>query len=173
MVDLEPDCSQCAALCCLALAFDKSELFGFDKAAGEPCRHLNNTAQCSIHSKLSRQGFGGCIQYQCGGAGQRVVQEVFSGQSWQSTPSLTEPMMEAFRAMRLVHRQLVLLKAAKALPLTTAQRAEVERLTRALSPAEGWNQDSLKAVELGGLAPECNTFFKGLQGVAKNETNRV
>ena len=32
------DCTSCAALCCFVLPFDKSAAFGFDKAAGVPCR---------------------------------------------------------------------------------------------------------------------------------------
>jgi hypothetical protein len=173
MVDLTPDCSQCAALCCLSLAFDKSALFGFDKAAGEPCKHLNKSAGCSIHSDLDKQGFGGCIQYQCDGAGQRVVQEVFNGESWQNTASLSAPMMEAFRAMRLVHKHLALVSAAGNLGLSEKQRSELADLTAALSPSEGWTQESLARFERGELPKKCGVFFKSLQDVAKSETNKA
>src|SRR6185503_16885503 len=86
------DCSCCAALCCVSFAFDRSELFAFDKAAGEPCALLGPQHACSIHAERARRGFGGCIAYDCLGAGQRVTEEVFGGRSWQAEPALARPM---------------------------------------------------------------------------------
>lgn len=114
---LKSDCSQCAALCCLALTFDKGRDFALSKNPGEPCRNLAHHS-CTIHECLTEKGFPGCVAYDCLGAGNRVVQEVFDGRSWQDDPRLTRPMMEAFAAMREVHKRLDLLRAAQTLPLS-------------------------------------------------------
>lgn len=130
---LTEDCGQCAALCCLALAFDKGEDFAIDKPAGTPCPHLARHA-CSIHARLEDEGFPGCIRYSCTGAGQRVVQEIFGGQSWQDDPALTRPMIDVFRGMREVQERLAQLSAARALSLDEADRAECDRLVTGLLP---------------------------------------
>ncbi|WP_300556604.1 hypothetical protein [Maricaulis sp.] len=83
----------------------------------EPCRNLAHHS-CTIHESLTEKGFPGCVAYDCLGAGNRVVQEVFDGRSWQDDPRLTRPMMEAFAAMREVHKRLDLLRAAQTLPLS-------------------------------------------------------
>ncbi|CUH82038.1 hypothetical protein [Tropicibacter naphthalenivorans] len=113
---LQSDCSKCAALCCLALAFDKGRDFAFDKNPGEPCRNLSGHS-CTIHDDLTEKGFRGCVAYDCLGAGNRVVQEVFGGQSWRDEPRLTRVMMEAFAGMREVHKRIDLLRAAGSFPL--------------------------------------------------------
>jgi hypothetical protein len=111
-MDLRPDCSRCAALCCVALAFDRSEHFAFDKPAGRACRHLAVHA-CAIHDELEARGFGGCARYDCAGAGQRVTMEIFGGRSWRDDPALLRPMMDAFAAVRDAHEALRAASAAK------------------------------------------------------------
>lgn len=129
-VSLRPDCGRCAALCCVALDFDKSPHFAIDKPAGVPCPNLTSGARCTIHADLAARGFGGCVRYDCLGAGQRVVQEVFAGRSWQSEPELLAPMMDAFASLRKAHTHLQLLASAEALSLTRDQenqRLELEQ----------------------------------------------
>lgn len=113
---LKTDCSKCAALCCLVLAFDKGKDFAFDKNPCEPCRNLEGH-KCAIHDTLQEDGFAGCVSYDCLGAGNRVVQEIFDGQSWQQDPRLIRVMMEAFSDMREVHKRIRFLRDAEALPL--------------------------------------------------------
>jgi hypothetical protein len=121
---LRADCARCAALCCLALAFDRSERFAIDKPAGEPCPHLTGCGRCSIYAARRSHGFGGCVAYDCLGAGQRVTQDLFGGRSWLEEPALAAPMMRAFVAVQRAHAQLLLLReAAKlALPPNVARR---------------------------------------------------
>ncbi|MBZ4022440.1 hypothetical protein CKO11_08215 [Rhodobacter sp. TJ_12] len=121
---LKTDCSQCAALCCLALAFDKGKDFAFSKNPCEPCRNLSGHL-CAIHERLSDAGMAGCVAYDCLGAGNRTVQEVFAGQSWQDDPRLMRVMMEAFAAMREVHKRIDLLRAAEMFAL--APQADQDR----------------------------------------------
>ena len=166
MVEFTSDCQNCAALCCVGLAFDKGEMFAFDKPAGVPCQHLTGPL-CGIHSQLETEGLKGCVRYQCDGAGQRVVQEVFSGQSWQDTPALLPPMLEAFAQMRQVHALLLLLKSAKALPLPEPQTAELNALQAQLSP-EGWTPETLSAFERSNLPKTVRAFLRSLKAfVAK------
>jgi len=163
MVEFTPDCKNCAALCCVALAFDKGDMFAFDKPAGVACHHLNGSV-CGIHGALESAGLKGCVLYQCGGAGQRVVQEVFAGQSWQADPALLHPMMEAFTRMRQVHELLALLATAKALPLPRTHRTALNALVRQLMPAR-WSPESLEAFERSDLPKKTRAFLRGLQEV--------
>ncbi len=161
-ITLHPECNRCAALCCLALSFDKSESFAFSKEAGTPCAHLERT-RCAIHANLKEQGFSGCIRYDCLGAGQRVIQEVFAGRSWQDDPALIVPMMAAFSSMRLVHENLQLLEAAGALSLSPSREKTRRALLRALMPANGWTPRSLAAFERSGLPGRLEAFFLSLR----------
>jgi hypothetical protein len=73
-VDLVADCSRCVGLCCVVLPFQRSADFAFDKAPGEPCRHLADDHRCTIHDRLLDDGMRGCVAYDCFGAGQSVTQ---------------------------------------------------------------------------------------------------
>jgi hypothetical protein len=161
MIDLTPDCQNCAALCCVALAFDKGGMFAFDKPAGVACRQLEGR-DCRIHDRRETMGMKGCVLYQCDGAGQRVVQEVFRGQSWQDNPALLGPMLTAFAQMRQVHALLALLETAKALPLPAAQQAGRAALEAQLSPAV-WTAESLAAFEHSDLPKTVRAFLRSLK----------
>jgi hypothetical protein len=158
-----PDCGNCAALCCLALAFDKGPQFGFDKPAGLPCRHLASGGRCTIHARLDDEGFGGCASYSCLGAGQIVVQSIFAGASWQDDPSLSGPMMEAFSTLREVQDMRAQLVAAEALPLSPADVAARQALDRALAPPEGWTKAALDAFDLPAARAAFRRFVAGLR----------
>lgn len=71
--DFTSDCARCAALCCTELAFDASSAFAFAKAAGEACRHLTAGGRCGVHGARAEAGLGGCIAYECYGAGPRAT----------------------------------------------------------------------------------------------------
>jgi hypothetical protein len=157
---LKTDCSKCAALCCVALAFDKGKDFAFDKNPGEPCRNLCGHS-CDIHDHLMEKGFRGCVAYDCLGAGNRVVQEVFGGQSWQTEPRLMRVMMEAFSGMREVHKRIDLLRAAETLPLD--QRDEQTRVgLLAHLEQKRWSGSELNEFEVG-MALEIDIFFHGIR----------
>ena len=73
-MELTADCSRCVGLCCVVLPFARSADFAFDKAPGEPCRHLAGDHRCRIHDRLLDSGMRGCVAYDCFGAGQAVTQ---------------------------------------------------------------------------------------------------
>jgi len=161
MVDFTSDCQNCAALCCVGLAFDKGKMFAFDKPAGVACKHLAGPL-CGIHSELESAGLRGCVQYHCDGAGQRVVQEVFSGASWQDDPALLPTMLTAFAQMRQVHALLALLETARALPLQQEQRAERAALKAQLSP-KAWTPETLAAFERSDIPKAVQRFLQSLK----------
>lgn len=157
---LTEDCSRCAALCCVALAFDRGESFAIDKPAGTPCPKLDGHL-CSAHATLEEDGFSGCVRYSCTGAGQRVVQELFSGQSWQDDAALLRPMMDAFRGMRAMQERLALLEATKSFDLDAADRTRARTLVAQLLP-EAVTRDSVIDFPGSPLEREIDGFIRGL-----------
>jgi hypothetical protein len=126
--DLLSDCASCAAVCCIATAFEASEDFAFDKRAGVGCRHLTPDCRCAIHTDRVERGFSGCVVYECYGAGQRVTR-MFAG-----TCGAQGRRDEAFMILRVVHEWLWLLtEAAKLCPpshadISTQLVREIEAL---------------------------------------------
>ncbi|MGH1425997.1 MAG: hypothetical protein ACRBBU_14825 [Pseudooceanicola sp.] len=159
--DLIPDCGQCAALCCLSLAFDDGPDFALDKPAGTPCPNLGRH-DCTIHDALSTSGYSGCVRYSCLGAGQRVTQSLFAGQSWRDDPALTAPMMAAFADLRAVHKRLDLLAAAMTLPLSDSHKTLCLQLQQAL-----WRDDMTQTTFAGfadsPLAMDVDGFIADLR----------
>ena len=156
----------------MALAFDASDKFGYDKPAGEPCRHLDAEFRCTIHDKRGDLGFAGCAGYDCLGAGQRVTQMVFGGASWRNRPDLKPRMQHAFRVMREVHKMIDLLILAGKLPLDTQQSADREELLSSLSPAEDWTEDSLLAFERGPIPKQVSHYLSRLDTAAAEMLKR-
>ena len=161
--ELRADCSRCAALCCVALAFDRSDKFAIDKASGEICRHLGAGHRCRIHAERNRRGFSGCVSYDCLGAGQRVTQQVFNGKTWHDDPSLLIPMTEAFNAMRRVHDVLQLLVEAERLPLNDVERGQSRVLRQELNPPQGWTPEALKALHIADIEQRVHAHLKSLR----------
>ncbi len=160
---LQFDCANCAALCCVALAFDRSKLFAIDKAAGQACVNLAGQGRCRIHNKLSDKGFGGCVQYDCHGAGQRVVQGMFSGQSWQKHPTLLAPMLEAFRMMRDVHELWLLLDTALKLPLSADEISQQRTFCAELQSDALCSEPALTAFSRGPTPTKIRAFLASLK----------
>lgn len=140
----------------MALAFDRGREFAFSKNPGEPCRNLSEHS-CTIHHKLSKTGFEGCVTYDCLGAGNRVVQEVFAGRSWQQDPRLVGPMMEAFAAMREVHKRIDRLRAAQDFVLDPEDDQTRAQLLAQLENKQ-WDEDELNKFHTG-LALDVDMFM--------------
>ncbi|WP_316862694.1 hypothetical protein [uncultured Cohaesibacter sp.] len=160
---LIPDCEKCAALCCVSLAFDKSDQFPIDKPNGEVCPQLNDSQTCKIYDEREANGYHGCMHFDCLGAGQRVVQEVFKGANWRDDRTLLPQMTEAFVLMRRVHEQLVLLNEVEKLPLTPEERSAFEEFGEEVTPESGWTMDLLLAYEQGGFERRLRAFLMSLR----------
>ncbi|MFF1877071.1 pentapeptide repeat-containing protein [Leifsonia sp. NPDC058230] len=125
--DLMADCANCFGLCCAALAFAKSADFAFDKAAGDPCENLDGDFRCSIHPHLRDRGFKGCTVFDCFGAGQKVSQQTFAGESWLASPGLRADMFAVLPVMRQLHELLWYLDEALRMPAALPLRTELIR----------------------------------------------
>jgi hypothetical protein len=123
--DLGADCGSCVGLCCVALAFARSADFSVDKAAGDPCEHLDGDSGCGIHGRLRETGFKGCTVFDCFGAGQKVTQQLYPGRSWRTEPELGAEMFTVFAAVRRLHELLWYLDQALDLPGDGVPRAEL------------------------------------------------
>lgn len=141
------------------LAFDKGKDFAFDKNPGEACRNLSGH-RCAIHDTLTQKGLSGCVAYDCLGAGNRVVEEVFEGQSWQQEPRLLPVMREAFSAMCEVHKRIDLLRAAEVLSLEPRDEQKRRGFLDHLEQHR-WSAPELNDFEVG-LALEIDLFFHGI-----------
>ena len=159
---LKVDCAACAGLCCLAFAFDKSREFGHDKKANQPCTYLGHGFGCTIHGQLGRKGYAGCVRFDCHGAGQRVVQDLFGGRDWRSEPELLAPMAEAFRAMRRLHELLIMLRAAKDLDLDAESEDIRMRMIAALDPDTPWTRESFAEFDIDTADGAISGFLKSL-----------
>lgn len=167
MTPLTPDCGACAALCCMAFAFEPGEAFPLAKPAGAACPKLGPGDRCGVYDDRASLGFHGCIAFDCLGAGQRVTQELFGGRHWRDDPALVGPMIDAFRALRQVHELLELVQVSGRLPLDPAQAAERAALLALLDPAEGWDRGALSAFAAGPLAARGRAYVAGLRAPAE------
>jgi hypothetical protein len=167
---LRGDCAQCAALCCVALAFDRSPLFAFDKPAGEPCANLGAKGRCTIHADRAAKGFGGCEAYDCLGAGQAVTQTLFGGKSWREDPALLGPMMAAFAVMRPAHEAIGLLRIARRMSLPEAAGQRIDAALDRLDPHDGWTRSDVASgrIEAATAAAQaCLRSLAPLMGVTR------
>ncbi|UWQ85459.1 hypothetical protein K3726_08345 [Leisingera caerulea] len=133
----------------MAYPFEAHEDFGLLKDADTPCPNLAHDFRCSIHADLEKCGFGGCVAYSCAGAGQRVTQQLFDGETWRDDPDLLPHMTRALRVLRPIHEALLVLQEAAALPLPDDLSTRCAALTQALcpeNPASVWDfeEDSVQ-----------------------------
>ncbi len=158
---LRADCGRCAALCCVAYAFESSPQIALDKPAGVACPHLDRTG-CRIHARRTSEGFRGCVSYTCNGAGQYVTSVVFGGADWRDDATLTERMCSAFLAMVRVQECRLLLQTAASLPLPLPRRLQLEELSAGLEPPCGWSEAALSVFVVTGEPARIAAFLRGL-----------
>ncbi len=151
-LETRSDCSRCAALCCIAYPSDEMPGFSARKQAGEACPKLDACGLCSIYATRGRDGFGGCIQFECFGAGQHVVQTLFGGKDWRDDPALLRPMVESFLALRKCFDLLYLVDYARGLGPNGDERSvldgiETELTEMAASAQTASDSARLRSVE--------------------------
>jgi uncharacterized protein YjbI with pentapeptide repeats len=149
-IRLRADCGRYFGLCCVAPAFAASTDFAIDKAAGQPCPHLQGTYGCDIHHHLRQEGFRGCAVYDCFGAGQQVAQVTFGGRDWRQDPQTARQMFEVFGTMRQLHELVWYL--IESLLLRPAQAYHGE-LSRALGKTARLADSSADALVKLDIAP--------------------
>ena len=147
----------------MAPAFDRSDEFAIDKPACVACPKLDADDCCSIHYRLEKAGFHGCVIYDCLGAGQRVVQELYAGRSWRADPDLLPEMWTALTALRGVHELILLLATAAKAPLSAEEQRALEALRAELEPADGWAPEGLTVFAAGPIPGRAREFLRSLR----------
>jgi len=170
-IALSADCSQCFALCCVALPFRKSADFAIDKPAGTPCRNLDGYA-CTIHDRLPAAGFPGCVAYDCFGAGQRVAQQTFNGIDWRSSPGSAESMFTAFATMRHLHELLWLIASALARPEAEPLRADLQAKRSAVERATDSSAAELAELDVNELRSTTAPLLRQVSRLVRGEDAR-
>jgi hypothetical protein len=149
----------------VALPFERSAWFAFDKAAQVPCAHLSARCRCTIHASLLERGQAGCSAYDCYGAGQRVCAELFGGRSWRRDRALLFAMSRALPRLRDVHELLLLLREAARLELPNAERVRLRQLQQLLEPPQGFTPSRLERLDLEALRRDAFSFLRGLRAL--------
>lgn len=147
----------------MVFAFDRSESFAIDKAAGEVCPNLDADNRCRVFQHREALGFKGCITYDCHGAGQIISQTVFKGRSWREEPALAHRMGAALSVLRRIHEQLLLLATAEKLPLNEAEKARLGSLRQTLAPADDWTEQKLEDYPIDATLHQVASFLKDLR----------
>ncbi len=164
---LRPDCAKCAGLCCVAPAFSLSADFAIDKAAAEPCPNLRADFACGIHARLRDLGFPGCAAYDCFGAGQRVVQELFGGEDWRANPAIATRMFAAFSLVRQLHELLWYLTEALALPATRPLQGELRKACDEVEGLVGSGLATLETADAATCWQRVNTVLRRASALAR------
>ena len=136
---LRADCTRCAALCCVALAFRASEEFAADKLPGIACPNLVEGHACAIHGRLRTAGYRGCATFDCFGAGQQVSVHTCAGVRWEDGGAGAANMFVVFDAMRRLKELLWHLADAAEAAGTGPLRATVDE-TRHVVQALVWEE---------------------------------
>jgi hypothetical protein len=156
---LRPDCANCFALCCTAFGFSRSADFAVDKPAGTPCSNLAADFSCTIHHSLRARGFHGCTVFDCFGAGQRVSQDLFGGESWLEHPATKEKMFAAFKVARQLHEMLWYLAEAIRRCFDPAAARDAARYSGTIEKAFGGGPDQLLALDVQELHAEVRSLL--------------
>nr|WP_122073822.1 hypothetical protein [Pseudophaeobacter sp. EL27] len=165
---LKEDCSRCAALCCLAYPFEAEEDFAILKRADSPCPNLDQGFRCTIHADLASKGFGGCKAYSCAGAGQRVTQILFEGETWQEDPDLLYHMTYALRVVQPIHEALLILQEIRALDLPPDLHQHCVALIRSLCPDNPRSVRDFEEEQVQDALAELHDFVETIAPFAMN-----
>ncbi|MFF9118890.1 pentapeptide repeat-containing protein [Streptomyces massasporeus] len=169
--ELRGDCERCFGLCCVALPFAASADFAVDKAAGTPCRNLQEDHRCGIHARLRQQGFTGCTVYDCFGAGQQVSQITFGGQGWRTgPPERARRMFDVFPTVRQLHELLWYLTEALALPAARPVHAELRRALAKTEELTAGTPEELAGLDVAAHRQEVNVLLLRTSELARAGT---
>lgn len=153
------DCENCFGLCCVALPYAKSADFAFDKDGGTPCQNLQADYRCGIHQTLRKNGFSGCVAYECFGAGQKVSQVTFQGNSWRDFPELAKEMFDVFPIMQQLHEMLHYLHEALSLEETRPIYQDLQASLDETECLTNLNPESIKVLDVSAHRAKVNDLL--------------
>lgn len=159
----EADCSQCFGLCCTALSFDRSDQFGHDKLAGQPCQYLQSDFRCRIHDKLDLLGYGGCDAFDCLGAGPRAS-TAFAGENWQRDTAVARRLYARFSQLLSLQEMRQALETAASLDISEALHSQRRDLLRRVA-AEADSGHAHASNTAQAVVAEGKTYLKSLAAV--------
>jgi len=168
--DMKIDCNKCFGLCCIALNFSASDGFPEDKAAGIACLNLEDGYTCAVHKELKKEGYRGCLGYDCLGAGQKISQITFKGKDWKQYPESSGKMFSAFLVMRQLHEMMWYL--AQALYFQTNQiiKVEISTLLESILRIAEADADSLLALNLEVYRNTVNKLLRITSALLRGES---
>ena len=169
---LKSDCKSCFGLCCVALFFSKSEGFPVDKIAGKPCINLNDDFKCKVHKDLNIKGLKGCLAYDCFGAGQKVSQVTYSGESWRDNPHTSKEMYEVFVIVRQLHEMLWYLTEAISLQSDLEIKKNVQSLIQKTEEFTKSNSQAILKIDLISHRFEVNKFLLETKKSIRNKVKK-
>ncbi|MVT00366.1 hypothetical protein [Devosia marina] len=157
------DCSKCFGLCCTALSFERSNRFGHDKLAGQPCQYLADDFRCRIHERLEDLGYGGCDAFDCLGAGQRAS-AAFATENWRRDTAIARRLHARFSQLLLLQemRQALVTAANLDVPAELHQR-RLGLLQRVGDEADSDDKDATGAAQ--AVLADGKAFLKSLAAV--------
>lgn len=156
---LKADCSQCFGLCCTALNLIASSDFAINKPAGVPCPNLQKDFHCRIHSELRETGFKGCTVFDCLGAGQKVAQSTFGGQSWRKEPENAEKMFQTFPVMEQLFEMIAFVAEALSYETTPLLQQELTKQLDLLQRLTYLHADDLLNIDLNSYRVPVNELL--------------
>ncbi|MFT8322818.1 MAG: pentapeptide repeat-containing protein [Bacillus sp. (in: firmicutes)] len=145
---LTADCINCFGLCCTALNIVASSDFAINKAAGTPCLHLQGDFRCKIHRNLRETGFKGCTVYDCLGAGQKVSQVTFRGDSWKENPEIAEKMFRVFPVMEQLYEMIAFIAEALTYDVSPLLQDKLNNQLKKLRNVTDMDADQLLALNI-------------------------
>jgi len=169
---LNSDCESCFGLCCVALPFAASSDFAVNKDGGKPCHNLQEDFRCGTHQNLREIGFRGCTVYDCFGAGQKVSQFTFKGQSWREKPESARQMFDVLPIMWQLHELLWYLTEALTLEAT---RSIHDALSKKLDETEcltHLSADDLMKLDVGAHRSEINELLLQTSQLVRDEVRQ-
>lgn len=166
------DCTNCFGLCCVALYFSTSEGFPVDKEAGQPCPNLKSDFRCGVHNNLRDLGLKGCSTFDCFGAGPKIAQLTFKGQSWREKPDLEKEMFQAFLIMRQLHELLWYLSEALTLKDTAAIHTNLSKMINETEKITHLKLDSLLKVDVAAHRAKVNELLLQTSELVRAEVHR-
>ncbi|WP_042479320.1 pentapeptide repeat-containing protein [Bacillus ndiopicus] len=146
--NLKADCSKCFGLCCTALNIVASSDFAINKPAGTPCPNLQKDFRCKIHKNLRDTGFKGCTVFDCLGAGQKISQDTFNGQSWREHPEIAEKMFRAFPVMEQLYEMIAFIAESLTYNISDSLRNQLNEQLRKLQNLTDINADKLLSLDI-------------------------
>ena len=145
---LTADCMKCFGLCCTALNVAASSDFAINKPAGTPCPHLQGDFRCKIHKNLREKGFKGCTVFDCLGAGQKVSQVTFNGQSWREYPEVADKMFRVFPVMEQLYEMIAFISEALTYDISQSLQKKLIKQLEKLQSSTDMDADSLLSLDM-------------------------